>query len=129
MEEQVLKPAEQTTQEMKKRDNRVKAVQFETKEQLLQAYMPYIKQGGLFIHTDQGFQLGDELFLLIQLPNDTQKYTIAGKIIWITPPRAQGNRKRGVGVQLRGKEGEQVLSKIETHLAGMLAKKDDSETM
>lgn len=112
-----------------KRDGRVKAVHFENKTQLHHAYMPFIKQGGLFIVTEAEHQLGEELFLLLQLPGETEKYTIASKVVWITPKRAQGNRDPGIGVQLQGKEGEQVLAKIETHLAGMLNQNDDTETM
>jgi hypothetical protein len=35
------------------------------KTMLLAAYMPYLKNGGIFIPTDRSFELGDEVFLLL----------------------------------------------------------------
>ena len=37
---------------------------------LYAAYMPYIRQGGLFIPTQKQYQLGDEVFLLLNLMDE-----------------------------------------------------------
>ena len=58
---------------------------------LYAAYMPYVKNGGLFIPTNKTYQLGDEVFMLLSLMEDGERLPVAGKIIWMTPGGAQGN--------------------------------------
>ena len=71
--------------------------------------------------------LGDEVFLLLSLPETSEKLPVPGKVVWITPVGAQGNRTAGVGVQFtEGGDGEAVRSKIEALLAGMNADKPTS---
>lgn len=51
---------------------------------MLQAnYMPFIKGGGVFIPTEKTFELGDEVFLLLTLLEDPERFAITGKVIWI----------------------------------------------
>jgi type IV pilus assembly protein PilZ len=55
---------------------------------------------------------------------------VAGKVIWVTPAGAQGNRTAGIGVQLAdGAEGEGVRHKIETQLAGLTSSDKPTHTM
>ncbi|MBT8122206.1 MAG: PilZ domain-containing protein, partial [Gammaproteobacteria bacterium] len=54
------------------------------KSALYAAYMPFIKGGGLFIPTKKEYELGDEVFMLLTLMDDTEKIPVAGKIVWIT---------------------------------------------
>jgi type IV pilus assembly protein PilZ len=68
------------------------------KASLYAAYMPYVVNGGLFIPTTKKYSLGDEVFMLLTLMEDAERLPVAGKIIWITPQGAQGNRSAGVGV-------------------------------
>ncbi|MDO6806500.1 PilZ domain-containing protein, partial [Wenyingzhuangia sp. 1_MG-2023] len=49
------------------------------------AYMPFLKEGGLFIPTNRSYKLGDEVFLLLKLMDDPEKLPVAGKVVWITP--------------------------------------------
>jgi type IV pilus assembly protein PilZ len=65
---------------------------------LYAAYIPMFKDGGIFIPTTKNHRLGDDVMVLITLPDDVQRYPIAGKVAWITPPRASGNRTQGIGV-------------------------------
>ena len=85
---------------------------------LYAAYMPFIENGGLFIPTGKNYHLGDEVFLLLNLMDEPEKIPVAGKVIWITPKGAQGNKAAGVGVQFA--ENNTARNKIETHLAGAL---------
>jgi type IV pilus assembly protein PilZ len=48
--------------------------------------------------------------------------------VWVTPPRAQGNRTAGIGVQFTG-QGNDLRSKIETYLAGSIASVRPTHTM
>jgi len=86
---------------------------------LYAAYMPFLKSGGLFVPTNKPFDMAAEVFLLITLPEETEKFPVAGKVVWLTPPRAQGIRVRGVGIQFNDPDGV-AKAKIENALAGML---------
>ncbi len=90
------------------------------KPALYSAYMPFVKGGGIFVPTPKRYMLGDEVFLLLTLPDSSERLPVAGKVIWTTPAGAQGNRAAGIGVQFPdGPEGEAVRNKIETLLAGL----------
>lgn len=96
---------------------------------LYAAYMGFIKNGGLFIPTNKSYCLGDEVFLLLNLMEETEKLPAAGKVVWITPKGAQGNRAAGIGVQFSAEEGALVRNKIETYLAGMLKSDKPTHTL
>ena len=100
------------------------------KAALYNAYMPYLKHGGIFVPTSKRYFLGDEVFLLVTLPESNERMPVAGKVIWITPTGAQGNRTAGIGVQFTDSaEGEAVKGKIETLLAGTLGADKPTHTM
>jgi len=88
------------------------------KAQLYAAYMPFVKNGGLFIGTQRDFTLGDNVFVLLTLWQNPEKIPIAGKVIWITPRGAQNNRSPGIGVQFLDEGNAQ--KKIESQLVGTL---------
>merc|ERR1711879_28675 len=98
------------------------------KSVLYAAYMPFIKEGGLFIPTNRPYQLGDEVLLLLKLMDDPEKIPVAGKVIWITPKGAQGNKAAGIGVQFTG-DDPMARNRIETHLAGALKSDRLTHTM
>ena len=86
---------------------------------LYAAYMPFIENGGLFVPTTAPHELGDEVFLLLQLMDEAERVPIAGRVVWITPPNAESGRVPGIGVQF-SEGGDLVRERIETHLAGAL---------
>jgi type IV pilus assembly protein PilZ len=90
------------------------------KNALYQAYMNFVKNGGLFVPTQRDYKLGDEVFMLISLLDEGEKLPVAGRIVWITPKGAQGGRLPGIGVQFSEQDNGKVRSRIETALAGML---------
>ena len=100
------------------------------KNALFQAYMPFIKQGGVFVPTPKRYFIGDEVFLLMTLPESTERLPVAGKVVWVTPAGAQGNRTAGIGVQFaETPEGDAVRTKIEILLAGILNSDKVTHTM
>ena len=100
------------------------------KSALYSAYMPFVKGGGVFVPTTKRYFIGDEVFLLVTLLEDKERLPVAGKVIWVTPPGAQGNRVAGIGVQFADtNEGEAVRGKIETLLAGILNSDKPTQTM
>lgn len=99
------------------------------KSALYAAYMPFIENGGLFIPTKRDYRLGEEVFMLINLIDETERLPVAGKIIWITPNDAEGNRATGVGVQFSDQDGGTARNKIENYLAGALESDKPTHTM
>jgi type IV pilus assembly protein PilZ len=99
------------------------------KASLYAAYMPYVTNGGLFIPTTKQYDLGDEVFMLLTLMEDNERLPVAGKIIWITPQGAQGNRSAGIGVQFSFQDKGATRNKIETHLAGAMKSDRITHTM
>jgi len=97
---------------------------------LYDAYMPFVKGGGLFVPTIKRYSLGDEVFLLLTLPDEKDRLPVAGKVVWITPTAAQGNRTAGIGVQFaESADGDTVRTKIESILAGILGSEKPTQTM
>ncbi len=98
------------------------------KSALYVAYMPFVKNGGLFIPSNKTYKLGDEVFLLLALM-DGERLPVAGKVVWITPQGAQGKRVQGIGIQFNAQDGGQTQKKIEAILAGTLGSDRITHTM
>jgi len=97
---------------------------------LYAAYMPFLKHGGLFIPTNRPYQMGDQVYMLISLMEDPTKMPISGKVVWITPAGAQGNRQQGIGVQFDDNEGSAgVRAKIEGILGNSMKSTRQTHTM
>lgn len=99
------------------------------KNALYAAYMQFVKNGGLFIPTTKQYKIGDEVFMLLSLMDETERLPVAGKVIWTTPVGAEGNRAAGVGVQFSDQDGGTARNKIETYLAGALGSDKPTHTL
>ncbi len=95
---------------------------------LYAAYMPFIQGGGLFIPTNKQYPLGEEVFMLLKLMEEPEKIPVAGKVIWVTPKGAQGNKVSGIGVQFTA-DDSMAKDKVETYLAGALSSDRLTHTM
>ena len=49
------------------------------KSALYLAYMPFVHNGGLFIPTNSTYNLGDEVFMLLNLMGEEDKIPVAGQ--------------------------------------------------
>jgi len=98
---------------------------------LYHAYMPFLKNGGLFIPTNKVYALGEEVFILLTLMNEADKIPVAGNIAWITPKGAQNNQAAGIGVHFSDMDGSAntVKNKIENYLAEKLNSDKPTNTM
>ncbi len=108
--------------------NGILSLTIKDKAVLYAAFMPFVKNGGLFIPTNKTYNLGDEVFMLLNLMDEPEKIPIAGKVVWATPRGAQGNRAAGVGVQFSDQD-DTARNKIETYLAGSLESDRPTHTM
>ena len=111
---------------------RPSVIQLAIKEKaaLYAAYIPLFQEGGIFIPTAREYQLGADVYVLMTLPDDIQRYPIAGKVAWVTPPRAAGNRTQGVGVRFPADEKSRALKlKIEEILGAHLTSDRPTQTI
>jgi type IV pilus assembly protein PilZ len=120
----MLKPAVATP--------RPSVIQLSIKEKaaLYAAYIPMFSDGGVFIPTTRDYCLGDDVYVLLTLPEDPQRYPVAGKVAWVTPPKAAGGRTQGVGIVFPKDEKSRLLKiKIEEILGAHLASERPTQTM
>ena len=108
--------------------NGILSLTIKDKAVLYAAYMPFLQNGGLFIPTNKPYRIGDEVFMLLNLMDEPEKIPVAGKVVWVTPKRAQGNRASGIGVQFNGQD-DTASRKIETYLAGALESERPTHAM
>jgi type IV pilus assembly protein PilZ len=99
------------------------------KGSLYASYIPFVKNGGLFIPTSKRFNLGEEVFMLLTLMEESERIPVAGQVIWITPEGSQGNRTTGIGVQFSNQDSGETRTKIEALLGGALQADRPTHTM
>ncbi|TXH63915.1 MAG: pilus assembly protein PilZ [Burkholderiaceae bacterium] len=103
---------------------------FREKGALYAAYMPVFSDGGLFVPTTREYRLGEDIYLLLSLPDDPQRYPVAGKVGWITPANASGGRTQGVGVRFPTDEKTRLLKlKIEEILGTSISSAKPTQTI
>jgi len=112
--------------------SRPSIVQLAIKEKgaLYAAYIPLFKEGGIFIPATREYKLGDDVYVLLTLPEDTERYPVAGKVAWITPAHTAGNRTQGVGVRFPADDKSRMLkARIEELLGAHLAADHPTQTI
>ncbi|MCK5718658.1 MAG: PilZ domain-containing protein [Thiomargarita sp.] len=95
---------------------------------LYNSYLPFLKQGGLFIKTEKNYKLGDEVFLLLTLIDPGEKRPVAGKVVWINPKGALGGRPAGIGVHFSEQDKGAMREKIDKLLTGRSKKENEKRT-
>jgi type IV pilus assembly protein PilZ len=111
---------------------RPSVIQLSIKEKaaLYAAYIPAFADGGVFIPTTRDYVLGDDVYVLLSLPEDIQRYPVAGKVAWVTPAKAAGGRTQGVGIQFPKDEKSKALKlKIEEILGAHMASDRPTQTI
>ena len=108
----------------------VLSLNISSKSALYASYMPLLRNGGIFIPTARHYALGDEVFMLLSLMDDTDKLPIAGSVVWITPVGAQNSKAQGIGVHFKSDEGGiDVRRKIEAVLGGVMQSSRPTHTI
>lgn len=98
-------------------------------KELQRYYMPFIKNGGIFIPTIDPHTLHDKILLELKLPQDPEAYRVEGSVIWINPEFAQHNRKQGIGIKFESESNLMLKDKIEKLLVGVTSQGGRSTTM
>ena len=94
------------------------------------AYIPIFAEGGLFVPTTREYRLGEDIYLLLSLPEDPQRFPVAGKVAWITPANASGGRTQGVGVRFPNDDKSRHLKvRIEEILGTSISSAKPTQTL
>ena len=110
------------TQQVKKKEDGSPAslsMAIAEKAALHACYMPFIKDGGIFVPTTDKFALHDEIILHLRLVEDGKKLLIPGRVVWISPGVGQRGNSPGVGLQFTGEHRFRVKQFIEDLLGDM----------
>jgi type IV pilus assembly protein PilZ len=100
------------------------------KAALYAAYIPIFADGGVFIPTAREYGLGDDVYVLLSLPEDMQRYPVPGKVAWVTPAKAAGGRTQGVGITFPKDEKARALKlKIEEIIGAHMASERPTQTI
>jgi type IV pilus assembly protein PilZ len=103
---------------------------FREKGALYAAYIPVFTDGGLFVPTAREYRLGEDIYLLLSLPEDPQRFPVAGKVAWITPLNASGGRTQGVGVRFPNDDkSRQLKIRIEEVLGTGISSAKPTQTL
>ncbi len=103
---------------------------FREKGALYAAYIPLLIDGGLFVPTAREYKLGEDIYLLLSLPDDPQRFPVAGKVAWITPANASGGRTQGVGVRFPNDDKTRQLKiRIEQTLGTTISSAKPTQTL
>lgn len=97
---------------------------------LYAAYMPFLKNGGIFVPTTRPHQMGEPVYMLLSLMEGPVKIPLSGTVIWVTPAGAQGSRQQGIGVHFDNNEtSREVRQQIEGILGNALKSTRQTHTM
>ena len=106
---------------------------FKNSNALHKAYMPYLRNGGLFVSHQAKWELGQKTSLQVVLPLESKeeaKYLLETTVVWITPTSAQGRWVPGVGLEFSTNEvSRRLREKINTLLLANTEKDTPTGTM
>ena len=111
---------------------RPSVIQLAIKEKaaLYAAFIPLFAEGGMFIPSVRDYKFGDDVYVLLSLPGDPERYPVAGKVAWITPAKATNNRTQGVGIRFpEGPKSQALRQRIEAILGDLLASDRQTQTV
>jgi len=120
----------QTPPESPSRRSSVIQLAIKEKAALNSAYIPQFANGGLFIPTSRPYRLGDDVYVLLSLPGEEERFPLTGKVAWVTPAKAAGSRSQGIGILFPRDEKSRMLRlKIEEILGDLLSSDRIAQTL
>ncbi|AOW78476.1 pilus assembly protein PilZ [Colwellia sp. PAMC 20917] len=104
------------------------SLEFLSDRELYQYYMPFVKNGGLFVRSTEQFNLGDEVTLEVTLPDSLEPSSVVGKVCWLTPTGAQNGTPAGIGVSFE-EDNDNVRNQIEKLIGRLLSSSEPTLSM
>lgn len=103
-------------------------IEFQTEHDLYLAFMPFLKDGGLFIRSHIDYQLGDNVELNVLLPDSLEPSIVKAVVCWLTPVGVQNGTPSGVGVSFVD-DPDKIRNQIEQSIARQLSSAEPTLTM
>jgi type IV pilus assembly protein PilZ len=103
-------------------------LEFVSDRDLYQSYMPFVKNGGLFVRTTEHFELDVDIELQVLLPDSLEPSKIIGKVCWLTPVGVQNGTPAGIGISFV-EDPDNMRSQIEKAIGRLLNSSDATLTM
>jgi len=103
-------------------------LEYPTERELYLSYMPFLKNGGVFVRTTELLPLGTEVRLDVTLPDALESSEIVGKVCWVTPAGAQNGTPAGIGVSFE-QDPENIRGQIEKAIGRLLNSSDPTLSM
>ncbi|MBA6232209.1 MULTISPECIES: PilZ domain-containing protein [unclassified Colwellia] len=104
------------------------SLEFLSDRELYQYYMPFVKNGGLFVRTPEHYSLGDDIKLEVTLPDALEASIVIGKVCWLTPIGAQNGTPAGIGVSF-DEDKDNVCNQIEQLIGRLLSSSEPTLSM
>lgn len=104
------------------------SVAFDDVESLRNAFISFVKDGGVFVKTEGDFALGEEVQVELSLPDSLEAEPINSKVVWITPLNNQQNTPAGVGLAFVD-DKTKMRQQIERSLSNRLGSVEPTHTM
>jgi type IV pilus assembly protein PilZ len=104
------------------------SLEFLSDRELYQYYMPFVKNGGLFVRTPEHYSLGDDIKLEVTLPDALEASIVIGKVCWLTPIGAQNGTPAGIGVSF-DEDKDNLHKQIEQLIGRLLSSSEPTLSM
>lgn len=75
------------------------------------AWIPFLTPAGLWVSVRREHALGEEVVLLVQLP-EGGRHSVAGQVAWIGAEHSSQGAPRKIGIALEGPEGAELAARI-----------------
>ncbi|WP_017444737.1 PilZ domain-containing protein [Gayadomonas joobiniege] len=103
-------------------------LEYNSVQALYKSYLPFTKDGGLYVKTSRKYDIGVQLTLSVMLPSNVEPVVVSGVVCWITPAASHSNLPQGVGVAFSA-ENNGLKERIETILGPMMNSYEPTFTM
>ena len=118
-------PAPQTAPNAaaKSAPDRILQLRLESKPIIYASYMSFLEYGGVFLPTDDKFEMGEEILLVLELVGlgKTEKIFIKTNVCWINANPSASGRPKGIGLAFGSDEsGLKAKTIFENILSGLL---------
>ncbi|WP_116964833.1 PilZ domain-containing protein [Fastidiosibacter lacustris] len=93
-------------------------ITLDSKQDALEKYLPFIKQGALLTNSELQILFGEEVNLVVKISELQQEFACKGKIVWVSVDELQN--KKSFGIQLLADEGFELNQVLENYLVGLI---------
>lgn len=86
-------------------------------------YMPFIKDGALFVPCNEDMPMHQKVTIHLRLEAEKKKVLVPGYVVWLSPKNgSRGSGVCGVGVRFTGEQRDKVKRYLETIIGVLMAR-------